>query len=249
MRSMHLDDEKLQRLIHGELASLDIAPVRDHLAGCAECRTRLDAARRDEAEVHALLRHLDHPPPPVAVLSNRGRARTRNRGWLKRAAAVVLAFGLGGVAWAAPGSPLPVMLANVIDRIDRSDVAADASLDAPATPEISGIAVAPAARLMILFTSAQAAGEARVALTDDAEVTVRAPVGAAAFNSSDGRLVIENAGSVATFDIGIPRTAARVEIRVDGERLFLKDGARVIDTNALPSGGVYVLPLRKPGSN
>ena len=68
---------------------------------------------------------------------------------------------------------------------------------------MAGIAVAPGAKLVILFASTRAESAAHVSLTDSEDVVVRAPVGAAAFTSNDDRLVIENAGSSATFEIEI----------------------------------------------
>ena len=82
-----------------------------------------------------------------------------------------------------------------------------------------------------------------MSLTDGDEVTVRAPIGAASFLSAADRLVITNSGSGATFQIQIPRTAPRVEIRVAGRRIFLKDGARVLTEGSAESGNRYLLPL------
>ena len=51
MTAIHLDDERLQRLLHGELDTAAAAAARDHLAGCAACAARLDEAERDEQAV------------------------------------------------------------------------------------------------------------------------------------------------------------------------------------------------------
>ncbi len=74
-------------------------------------------------------------------------------------------------------------------------------------------------------------------------MTVRAPIGAASFTSAADRLVITNSGSGATFEIEIPRKAPRVEIRVAGHRIFLKDGSRVLTESLAENGNRYLLPL------
>ena len=85
-----------------------------------------------------------------------------------------------------------------------------------------------------------------MSLTDAEEVTVRAPIGAAKFTSAADRLVIENARGGAVFEIGIPHAAPRIEIRVAGDRIFLKDGRRVVTQSSTDSLGDYLLPLSRP---
>jgi hypothetical protein len=107
----------------------------------------------------------------------------------------------------------------------------------PGTPRsseraLAGIAVIPGPRFLIRFTTVQAEGRARVSLTKGAELVVQGPIGAATFTSGADRLEIENAGSVADFDIQIPEAAPRVEIRVGNVRVLLKDGSRI--TTAAP---------------
>ncbi len=224
---MHLDEELVQRLLHGELAPAAETPVREHLAECPDCRARVVAAGRAERTVHTLLAHLDHPPPRVDAGTLAARARARSPGWLRWAAGILLVAGLAGAAYAAPGSPVRGWVQAALQRIGGGPVAVPEA-PGPAEPlEVgpSGIAVAPGAGLLILFTSRQAEGEARVTLTDDAQVMVRALTGAVIFTSDVDRLVVENRGSSATFEIQIPRRAPRVEIRVDGIRMFLKDGS------------------------
>lgn len=217
---MHLDEEQVQRLLHRELAPPLETAVREHLAECIECRGRVAQAEREEDEVHALLRHLDHPAPRVDPHAVAARARARGVRWVRWAAGIVVALGLAGAAYAAPGSPLPAWVEAVVRWVEGG------SAEVP-DPGVAGIAVAPGRELVILFTSAQPEGQAEVSLTDGAEVVVRAPIGAATFTSDVDRLVIDNQGSPATFEIQIPRTAPRVEIRVAGDRIFLKEGSRV----------------------
>jgi hypothetical protein len=91
----------------------------------------------------------------------------------------------------------------------------------------------------------------QVSLTDGDEVQVRAPIGAAAFTTDVDRLVIDNHGSSATFEIQIPRTAPQVEIRVTGTPIFRKDRDRITAGQQSTDGhgrGSYLLPLTPSGS-
>lgn len=228
---MHLDEEQIRRLVHGELAPPMEASARAHLTGCAGCRGRVAVARRAEDEVHALLRHLDHAPPRIDAHAVVARASAHRFGWTRWAAGIVLALGVAGAAYAAPGSPLPAWVQAVAQWMGGGPAQSP-------DPEggVAGIAVAPGRELLILFTSFQTEGQAQVSLTDGVEVVVRASSGAAVFTSGVDRLVIDNGGSTATFGIEIPRAAPRVEIRVGDARVFLKEGSRV--------RGPYVIPLR-----
>jgi hypothetical protein len=62
----HVDDGRLNALLDGELAPDEVRAVEGHLAGCAECRRRLEEARRFLQEAGELLEVLD-TPAPVAV--------------------------------------------------------------------------------------------------------------------------------------------------------------------------------------
>lgn len=205
---------------------------------------------RDEDEVFALLRHLDHSPPAVTaeMIAARARRGADGRRW---AAGILLTVTLAGAAYAAPGSPVRGWISAAVERIAGRHETPQAPLAPPteeppaSQPRESGIAVAPGRELLILFTASQATGQARIKLTDAAEVTVRASSGAATFTSEIDRLVIDNRGSSADFEIGIPRAARRVEIRVAGDRIFLKSGPRITSGESLPSPGAYLLPLTR----
>ncbi len=246
---MHLDDERVQRLIDGEMSPAAATTAREHLARCADCRGRVDAAKREQDEVQALLRTVDDPPPRVdaEAIAATAEARARSAGLLRWAAGVVLALCVGGAAYAVPGSPLPALVQAVVVWIGGGEAPAPPA-PAPietAEPRVAGISVAPGDALAILFTSRQADGRVRVSLADGPEVVVRAPLGAATFSSDADRLVIDNAGPSATFEIEIPRAAPRVEIQVAGERIFLKDGERVTGAagGTMDAPGPHVLPL------
>lgn len=239
---MHLDDGLVQRLLDAELAAREETAAREHLAGCAECRTRLAEAERDFRAIQALLQHLDHPRPEVPAQAVVARAGVPGFPW-RRAAVVALMLGGAGVAYALPGSPLPSLMRAARAWLAGGRARPDpVSVRPQAEPAGAGIAVVPGDDLLIVFPSPRAGARARVSLTADSEVMVRAPVGAATFTSEPARLVIETRAP-ATFEIGIPRDAPRVEIRLGERRLFLKRGPRVTADVAGPAGGPYLLPL------
>jgi len=252
---VHLDDDRVQRLLHGELSQPADRLAREHVAGCDDCRRRLSDMEREENEVHALLRVLDHAPPQIRAETIAARAqagdpaaRARGAVWLRLAAGFLLVVGIAGLAYAVPGSPVRKWVHEIVQRMGVRPEPSGASHGLGGSPAVAGIAVLPERRLLILFKSVQAEGGARVSLTDDPEVLVQAPVGAATFASSADRLLIDNEGSSATFEIRIPRSAARVEIRVGGNQVFLKDGSRVTTTGSMGAEGGYVLRLTPPGS-
>lgn len=243
---MHLDDEQLQRLLHGELDRDSADALAVHVAGCADCRQRLSEAELDQAEVYGLLRLVDHPAPPVDAESVAASARGHDRGWGRWAAGILLAMAAAGGAYAAPGSPLRGWI-QAVREWTRESTPSEERPRAPVAP-MAGLAVPPGDGLTILFESAQPRSQVRISLGEGAEVRVRGPSGAATFDSEADRLRVFNRDSVATFEIEIPRDARRVEVRVGSERIFLKDGPRI----TVPASGngreVYLLPLVPPPS-
>ncbi len=240
---MHLDDERLQRLLSGELEPGVEASIRGHLATCGPCRDQMTTARREAAEVSRLLGFLDHPAPrlePEDVM----HASAGVLGWGRRAALVFLGLGLAGVAYAAPGSPVPGWIRSIAtpERPAPTRVAPIAPRPAETgDPGVSGIAVSPGDRLAILLPSPPAGASAYVSLSDTADIVVRVVSGTASFRSGIDRLLVETDDSTAVFRILVPRTASRVEIRAGGSRLFLQQGPRVTASAEPSADGVYAL--------
>jgi anti-sigma factor RsiW len=244
---MHLDEDRVERLLHSELDPQAEASCRAHLAGCPDCRRRLAEAEREEAETQALLHSLDHPLPEADVEEIVDRARVReSAAWGRWAAGFLIAAGIAGTAYAIPGSPLKAWVRTVAgwagDRLDSSPTRSAPA--PPLEPRVGGIAVAPGRALLVQFTSTQSEGNVLVTLTDGTEVIVRGPMGAATFTSAADRLLIDNPGSSATFEIQIPRSAAWVEIRVGAERALLKAGTSVSVGGTERGSDPYVLPLQ-----
>jgi len=204
-------------------------------------------SEREQAEVFALLRRLDHPPRRIGVEAVAARARAGEAGiqWRRWAAGIVLVAGLTGVAYAMPGSPFPAWARALSEWIrggPEMRVPDPAPMPAASDASVAGIAVPPGRSLVIVFTTPASESEARISLTDGDEVMVRAPQGAATFRSDLDRLVIDNHGPAGAFEIEIPRSAPRVEIRVSDDRIFLKEADHI--TPAMPdTGGVRVTRL------
>jgi hypothetical protein len=245
---MHLDEEQLQRVVHSELTAAVRRNAREHLAECGECRERLVAAARDEGEIFALLRQVDHPLPAVDAELLAARARGTGRVWGSWAAGILLLLGAAGAAYAVPGSPVREWVRSAAAWIGGEDrvTAPPGQMEIPPA-QAAGIAATPGQNYVIDFQSLEPGGLARVSLTDGAEVTVRAASGVARFTSAADRLLIDNQGTGTTFEIEIPRTAPRVEIRVAGNRIFLKERERV--THVSPNAeGKYLLRLSAHGN-
>jgi hypothetical protein len=238
---MHLDQEQIQRLIHGELVPATSASVHDHLAACFDCRSRVAEAEREEATVLALLEHLDHARPAASIESVIKPERPRDISWGSWAAGIALALGAAGAAYAIPGLPFRGWVDSLVTSVSQTDAR---SLTVP-TPivdvGISGIVIDPGAQLAIVFVVA-GEGHARVVLTDDREVAVRALNGTATFTSDIDRLLIDDV-SATSFEIRIPRAARRVEILIGSRRVFLTERSRVTSEAPADTTGSYVLPL------
>jgi hypothetical protein len=241
---MHLDEEQVQRLLHGQLAPAIESSARDHVATCPECRSRLDEAKREEEWVLERLRRLDHRPPRVDVETVMKARVARAPAWGRLAAGIFLAVAAAGVAYATPGSPLPRLIEQVIQLIGANPERRVRTAPS-ATPGESqaGIAVAPGERLTIAFLGDPAGDTAIVSLTDSTEVIVRALGGTTTFTTENDRLTIGHQGRPARFEILIPRTAPLVEVDVEGRRLLIKENVRLTADVEPDSRGRYLIPL------
>jgi len=242
---VHLDEERLQRLLDGELARDDEARARTHLAGCDECSGRFAAMAREEERVGTLLRTLDRPAPRLDVTAIARRAEAPRPRIARWAASIALVLGLAGAAYALPGSPLP----RWVDAVVHWASGRQNPLAPPATPapprSSAGVAVSPGRSLLVLFTAPNPRGQVVVTLTAGTEVEIRAPQDAATFTSGEERLVVEDHGLEATYEVDVPLAAPRVEIRVGERRIFLKAGGRVA-TATSGSSSPYRLSMAVP---
>jgi hypothetical protein len=111
------------------------------------------------------------------------------------------------------------------------------------TPGGGGIAVEPTDGLVIDLATAGDGAVATVALSDGAEIEVRAVEGTASFSSDPGRLRVLSSGG-ARLEILIPRSAAPVEVRVGAVVVFRKLAEGAVTTLTRDSTGRYRIPLR-----
>ena len=247
---MHLDEEQLQRLLHGEAPTTG-SVARDHVARCEECRFRLAEAEREERWVLERLRGVDHAPPRVAIeaIVEQGHRRWqggwRDAGWARLAAGLLLALAAVGVAYAAPVSPVRGVLQRIVEWVGGSKPSIRATPSAATGGFQAGIAVAPGDRFTLAFPVDQSGGTATVSLTNSADVVVRARGGTTTFTSEVDHLSIEHNGAPGHFEILIPRGAPWVEIRVGGRRSFVTEASRVESEYPRDAGGRYLLPLSR----
>lgn len=239
---MHLDEERLQRLLDSELPPAEARSAREHLAVCDDCRWMENKVQKEQQEVGEWLRVVDVPVTFPGVETIVHAARRRSPARMRWAAGLLVALGAAGVTYAIPGSPLRQWVDEVVHR--RSGGAAAPSPDA--TPSaVAGISVPPGDHLVIEFARAQAGAAVRVSLSDGHEVVVTGPSGSASFTSEADRLVVDNQPLPVVFDVRIPRDAPRVEIRVAGRRALFKDGVHLVP--APDAAGALMLPLGSPG--
>lgn len=239
---VHLDEEQVQRLLHEELSPASEETVNAHLATCAACASLVARAREDEECAFSLLRHLDHDVPRVDAATVFSNARRRPPTWMRWAAGILLAAGVTGAAYAAPGSPLPSLVERAAEvlggRHAPPPVPPPGSEDDPG----QGLAVTPGDRFTIRFSTQPAGGSAIVSLAEGDELIVRAHGGSANFSSELDRLTITDRDASTTFAIEIPRRAAWVEVLVGERRVFLKERSHVLaDSSA--GAEAYVIPL------
>jgi hypothetical protein len=235
---MHLDEERIERLLHDELGAPEAGVARAHVAQCVECRARLAETRDNERWAIERLRTLDHPVAARARPDLVPTPARFERPWRRWAAGIGLLVGLTGGAYAA------VYLAEHVGRDRRPDSAQSASVDTVT----QGVGVLPGERLTIVFATARPDRTVTIALTAGEEVMVRAVNGAATFSSEPERLAVDNTGSVARFEIDIPSTARQVEVRVGSRTVFTKRLAEVsAPTGRRDPRGRYVIPLQ-PGA-
>lgn len=246
---MHLADEEIQRLLHQELAEPARRNGLEHLGECTVCRERLEQAGREEREIFGLLERLDHPTPSVDIAVFMRAARPAPApDWKRKAAVIALMLGGAGVAYAAPGSPLPGWIRTIVEsftaqRVTGPPAAPAAAIDST-TPTLSGLAVPAGTRLTVVFAAEQGSGTVTVRLTDGPDVVVRAVHGTAAFSTDVDRLTIANEGSAADYEIEVPRVAPSVELRVADRRMFLKRASHVESSVAPAGDGTYTFTLR-----
>jgi hypothetical protein len=242
---MHLDEERIQRLLHGELEPAAERLARQHVGECEDCRVLLEKARAEEHRIFGLLRELDHPLPrrdPSTILAGGSSPIS----WGRWAAGLLLVAAAGGAAYAAPGSPLPAALDRLVGRLvpveTRSGPAAPSGNPAPPS---AGIAVPPGDRLTIRFLIGSDSAIVTLSLTDGDEVVVRTVEGAASFGSDVGLVTVRSAGS-ARFEVLIPRGAPSIRVLEGDTPVFAKQPSGIVTRVEPDAGGRYTWQVHPP---
>jgi len=137
----HLEEGLLHALLDGEIASDELPPIQAHLAGCTECRARLEQERRLLAEAEGLVEVLEAPTGAATLPPELKRSARPH--WGRRlawAASVLAAVGLGYVArGAGVARESRQTLANPTEQRTDSGVLA------VSTPAIEPVPAPPAA--------------------------------------------------------------------------------------------------------
>lgn len=240
---MHLDDETLERLLHGELDPGPEATVRRHLASCPSCEARLEESRALESRLFGLLGTLDHEAPEIDWNSALPPPPTRAKAGSRIAASIAFLMLGGGILYALPDSPIR----GWIDRLRGKDATEASTSDIGSRSEIetpvSGLSLRPAGAFEIDFNDSQATGAIRLRLVQTPEVEIRvlgSPVG---LESGPDRLSVSNANSRSSYEILVPESAASIRVRVDGEEVFRTRRGEVQSAGLPDSAGFYVLDL------
>lgn len=238
---MHLNDDQMQRFLHGELDARSQEVLSTHVAGCERCARQLAEAEREEKDIFELLGTLDHAPPRVEVESI-ARDRSALAVWGRRAAVFVAAAALAGAAYAIPGSPLPTLVDRVAQWIAGEP--STTSEETEVAPRVtSGIAVPGQARFAIVFAAEQKSGVAALSPGDGPNVVVRAFGGTVTFTTDIDRLTIDNRESSADYEIEIPRDISFCEVSIGARRIVVKDGESFATGLVTDERGRFLLPL------
>ena len=264
---MHLDEEKVERLVHGEMHDATAQAAEAHIAVCESCRRRVNEVRQGDELVFSLLRHIDTPAPaiPVSSVLRKAAARTapaprlvladvrrRKFDWRWAAALLIAASIAGAAGYLVPGSPMPGIVKAALKMIAApSPDPAPVPAAAGTTTSFGGIQAVPGRSFTIAFARASQGSEARLVLTDGAQVEIRSLEGEVRFSVPGDSLVsIENTGAPGPrrFEILIPRSAPRVDLVVAGRRVFRKEGSTITTSVAADERGRYTIPFVPPPS-
>ncbi len=257
---MHLDEERLQQFLDDQLDPAARAAVLGHLEECSAClrlHATLESDRLDAGRLLGFLDEREHPTPlHVEEVIAQAEARERTLAspgphpvrWARLAAGVGLAILLVGAAYATPGSPLPGWIDGLVgSMIPRPVSPVPETVRTlpvpPSAPGTAGISLTPGSDMVIEFGNSASVSEARVQLTDGAKLLVLGPQGAATFTTKGSRILIDNRLSTAFFEVKIPRSAIRVELRVVHRTVFLKEGPTITTSGSATSDSTWLVPL------
>lgn len=231
----HLDDVAIELLLSGELDESATEWPRAHLAECDDCSRRLAAAREEDQEIGALLSLLDHPVPQLGA---EAAMQDAGRGWRRPyiAAAAIALLVVAGAAAALPGSPLRAWLAGLVGA------SRETAAPPPGEQLVSGgVSVVPTGEFELVFEAVQEAGVMRISLTDELELAVRASGGEPGYSVEPSQVRIDNIGSIADYEISLPRSAHDIRVRVGDSVVFTMRDGSITTAATRGADGLYVL--------
>ena len=218
---MHPTEASLFGLVHGELDGRAAAAVRAHLDSCAGCAARETALRREDSEIGALLRALDHPVPKRAAPAGTAR-RPRFR---HTALAASLALLLAGVAAAAvPGTALNRWFRSRLEGASPTAPRAAPSAPTAAATEpaqtAGGIEIPAPSALIVAFAAPEPDGVLTISVADRPDAALRAYGGDVAYEVGDGRIRVDNRHPARRYTLEVPTALSRLTVLVAGRPVF-----------------------------
>lgn len=243
----HPSDGDLLALLDGELPGEPgerRADALRHARECSACNDRLTELEHASETTDELLDLLVQPEPALQLSSVLQRARREQR-WRAALIAASVTLVVAATAGATVGRPF---VRAVAVRIWAA-VHPSRGATPPTAPERggggaqAGVAVIPGAVAEIVFDATQSSGVLRVSLVDTAELAIRssAPV---TYRVYQGRVIVHNQGSGASYDVIIPRAAPHVRIAIGGRVILEKTGLQVVTASAADSAGQYVITIQ-----
>ncbi len=237
---MHLDAEKIERLLSEEMSREEARAWRDHLVGCAACASVLEAAERQDREIAELLGSLDHAVPDS---DPRRLARRANRqAWRRTLVAAAVAFlVVAGAASAMPGSPVRAWFARVFAGAEGSARGPVGEGAGAAATQPSGVSVVPAGRFELVFEAVQDSGFVRIIVSDQPEVSVQSEGSGVGYSVEPSRVRVLNAGSKASYRVMLPEGAVDITVRVGDTTVLDKKGTEIVTSAARDPAGDYLV--------
>jgi hypothetical protein len=177
-------------------------------------------------DVSALLRSIDRAPPVVRVeqIMAQARARHSRRNVLIAAAAIL------ATATAAAATVPSFVMHTFGHHAQSNHLPRSATpVQVPATATSArGIAFEPREGVHIEFTVMQATGNVRVRSTDESsvQITQTSSNSEAQFALTPDGVVVDNSGSIASYEIAIPATLHKAVVSIAQRIVYARNGAR-----------------------
>lgn len=252
MTNGHPGRGELLALVDDELGPAAEERLEGHLRRCEECRGRLRHYRRASGAFARTARAADRPPPAMEPPTMESSRRARGRAPYLRAAAVVLAVGLGAALLTV--GPLRALAGQALEEIaglfgsrEAGSPAAVVTDTVPAPDPGSAASIRVRdGRLRVGIRLPDDAGPPIVRVRRERSSWARVEVaGSASFETSPGRLDVrlERGDTVRVF---LPEGAIHAAVTLDDRPLLRVEGGRMFP--AVPAdtadGEIVLRPRR-----